>query len=170
VAVLPARETETNGKTIRQLMALHTEDKRCASCHQRFDPLGLAMEGFDPVGRSRARDLAGRPVDNVVHLPSGKEAKGVPEFGQYLSANRKKDFTKTLCSKFLGYALGRSLQLSDAPLLERMQAELPRNGDRLSTLFELVALSPQFRNQRCQDFTLSRFKPEGRPETKGGSE
>src|ERR1700727_1958979 len=43
VAVLPAKETDTNGKTIRQLLALHTQDVSCARCHVRFDPVGLAM-------------------------------------------------------------------------------------------------------------------------------
>ena len=42
----------------------------------------------------------------------------MPEFGGYLATHRKADFTTTLCQKFLGYALGRSLQLSDQPLLE----------------------------------------------------
>ena len=160
VAVLPAKETDTNGKTIRELMKLHVEDAKCARCHQRFDPVGLAMEGFDPIGRGRAKDLAGRPVDNVVKLPSGKEARGLPEFGEYLAANRRQDFTKTLCHKFLGYALGRSLQLSDQPLLDKMQATLDQHDYQLSTLFELVTSSPQFRNQRCKDFTPTKFQAE----------
>lgn len=157
VAVLPAKETDGN-KTVRQLLKLHVEDMKCASCHQRFDPVGLAMEGFDPIGRSRAKDLAGRPVDTVVQLPSGEEARGVPEFGAYLAKLRAADFTKTLCQKFLGYALGRSLQLSDQPLLDKMQAALAATDYKMSTLFELVATSPQFRNQRCQDFTPSRYQ------------
>ena len=53
VAVLPAKETETDGKTIRQLLAMHTEVETCARCHRRFDPIGLSMEGFDPIGKSR---------------------------------------------------------------------------------------------------------------------
>jgi len=160
VAVLPAKESDTEGKTIRQLMVMHTTDMKCAACHQRFDPVGLSMEGFDPIGRSRTKDLAGRPVDNVVKLPTGKEARGVPEFAAYLVDKRTQDFTHTLCQKFLGYALGRSLQLSDQPLLEKMEADLAANEYHLSRLFELVAVSPQFRNQRCRDFTPSRFKPE----------
>ena len=120
VAVLPAKETDTEGKTIRQLLALHTDDSRCARCHVRFDPVGLSMEGFDPIGRTRSKDLAGRPIDNVVQLPSGAEARGVPEFGKYLALHRRADFTKTLNGKLLGYALGRSLQLSDQPLLDEM--------------------------------------------------
>jgi hypothetical protein len=159
VAVLPAKETDSK-QTIRQLMKLHVEDAKCARCHVRFDPVGLSMEGFDPIGRSRAKDLAGRPVDNVVSLPTGKEAKGVPEFGEYLAKNRKLDFEKTLCQKFLGYALGRSLQLSDQPLLDAMQSALTANDDKLSALFELVAASPQFRNHRCKDFTLTKYKAE----------
>lgn len=159
VAVLPAKETDTNGKTIRQLMKLHVDDMKCAQCHQRFDPVGLAMEGFDPIGRTRAKDLAGRAIDNVVQLPSGKEARGVPEFGEYLAKHRRAEFAKTLSQKFLGYALGRSLQLSDQPLLDQMNATLA-NDDKLSTLFGLVATSPQFRNQRCKDFTPSKFKAE----------
>jgi hypothetical protein len=135
---------------------------KCARCHQRFDPIGLSMEGFDPIGRSRLKDLAGRPVDNLVQLPSGKEARGVPEFGEYLAKHRGQDFAKTLTHKFLGYALGRSLQLSDEPLLEQMQASLEKDG-KLSVLFELVASSPQFRTQRCQNFTPTRFKTEPLP-------
>ncbi len=157
VAVLPAKETDTNGKTIRQLLALHTDDNKCARCHVRFDPVGLSMEGFDPIGRTRTKDLAGRPVDNVVHLPSGKEARGVPEFAKHLVMSRKGEFNKTLSQKFLGYALGRSLQLSDHDLLDAMQASLKANDDRLPALFETVITSPQFLNQRCRDFSVSAF-------------
>jgi hypothetical protein len=158
VAVLPAKETDTNGKTIRELMRLHVADAKCAACHQRFDSIGLAMEGFDPIGRSRAKDLAGRPIDNAVSLPSGKTTRGIPEFGDWLAQNRRKEFATTLCHKFLGYALGRSLQLSDQPLLDEMQAALDKNGYKLPALFELVAASPQFRTQRCKDFSLDKFK------------
>jgi hypothetical protein len=159
VAVLPAKETDTKGKTIRELMKLHVEDSKCAGCHQRFDPIGLAMEGFDPIGRTRLKDLAGRAIDNVVSLPSGKQTRGVPEFGDYLVSARKQEFARTLCQKFLGYALGRSLQLSDQPLLETMQTELEKNDYKLSVLFDVVARSPQFRTQRCKDFNPIKFLP-----------
>lgn len=157
VAVLPAKESDTGGKTIRELLKLHVEDPKCASCHQRFDPVGLAMEGFDPIGKLRAKDLAGRAIDNAVALPDGKVAKGVPEFGVYLAKERKAEFTRTLCQKFLGYALGRSLQLSDQVLLERMESELAKNDYKLSVLFDVVVNSPQFRTQRCKDFNQTKF-------------
>ncbi|MGE0606179.1 MAG: DUF1592 domain-containing protein [Pirellulales bacterium] len=157
VPPLPAKETETDGQTIRQLLAMHTEAAMCARCHQRFDPVGLAMEGFDPIGKCRQADLAGRPVDNVVPLPDGQEARGIPQFLQHLQASRNEDFLRTLCHKFLGYALGRSLQLSDHALLDEMQSNLQRDGNRFATLFETVINSPQFRQQRCRDFTQAGF-------------
>lgn len=149
VAVLPAKETDTNGKTIRQLLALHTEDVKCARCHVRFDPIGLAMEGFDSIGRSRAKDLAGRTIDNAVKLPSGEDARGVSEFSEYLAKHRRDDFTRTLNRKLLGYALGRSLQLSDLVLLEKMETTLHESDYRAVPLFEAVVTSPVFRNKRA---------------------
>ncbi|MBL8865701.1 MAG: DUF1592 domain-containing protein [Planctomycetia bacterium] len=158
VAVLPAKETDTNGKTIRELLAAHVADAKCAKCHQRFDSYGLGMEGFDPTGRARSKDLAGRPVDDRVRWPDGTETRGTPAFADRVAASRLDEFTDTLCRKFLGYALGRSLLLSDQPLLDRMRAELGANGYRLAPLFELVATSPQFRQQRGRDFSAARYR------------
>ena len=163
VPVLPAKETDVKGKSIRELLALHTDNASCARCHQRFDSVGLSMEGFDAIGKSRTKDLAGRPIDNLVRLPTGQAAHGIPEFSKYLVAERKHEFTHTLCRKFLGFALGRSLELSDKALVEKMQTELEKNDYRFTSLFESVVMSPQFRNQRGKDYTpaLSKTDPSG---------
>ena len=117
-------------------------------CHTHFDSLGMALEGFDPVGRARTQDLAGRPVDDVAVFPSGQSAKGIPGLIEYIEQHRRQDFVRTLCRKFLGYALGRSVLLSDQPLLMEMEAALEKNDDRFSVLFATVVRSPQFRKQR----------------------
>ena len=156
--MLPAKETDTNGKTIRQLLALHTEDANVR-------PLPPAVRSGRPGdGRLRPdrpdahKDLAGRPVDNVVSLAV---RQGGPRRARVLrniwQPTARRSSRKTLCHKFLGYALGRSLQLSDQALLEQMQAELDTNDYRFPALFELVATSPQFRNQRAQGLTSTRL-------------
>ena len=165
VVALPAKETDTGGKTIRELLALHVEDEKCSRCHVRFDAVGLAMEGFDAIGKRRLKDLAGRPVDNVVLLPNGDEARGVPAFASYLASARRDDFLHTLNRKLLGYALGRSLQLSDEPLLAEMHAVQNRQNDRLLPLIETIVLSPQFRNQRCRDFSVAQFRQQNQKAT-----
>ena len=154
VAELPADEKSTL-KTIRELMADHTANARCAMCHVHFDSLGIAMEGFDPIGRRRSKDLAGRPVDDIAQFPGGETGSGIPGLIQYIEKNRIRDFVRTLCRKFLGYALGRSVMLSDSMLLEQMDEALQKNDYRFSVLFETVVTSPQFRNQRGRDFSVT---------------
>ena len=100
----------------------------------------------------RAEDLAGRPIDNVAMLPNGKSAKGIPDLIEYIEQHRRQDFVETFCRKFLGYALGRSVALSDQPLLDEMEAALEKNDYRFSVLFETVVKSPQFRKARGGGF------------------
>ena len=53
---VPAVEPDIRGATsMRELLALHTKSATCASCHARFDPVGLALENFDVMGRWRTR-------------------------------------------------------------------------------------------------------------------
>jgi len=159
VAALPAKEKEAS-KTIRELLADHAANARCAICHTHFDGLGLAMEGFDPIGRARTKDLAGRAIDNRAALPGGLNAKGVPELIAYLDQHRRQDFVRHFCRKFLGYALGRSVLLSDQPLLDEMQAALAKQDYRFSVLVEKVVTSPQFRTQRGRDFVANDTHPQ----------
>ena len=151
VAELPSSEKDAP-RTIRDLLAAHVADTKCAMCHKHFDSLGLAMESFDPIGRFRIMDGAGRAIEKVAEFPNGKRAEGIPGLIRYIEQERHQDFVRTLCRKFLGYALGRSVLLSDQPLLNEMEQLLAKNDDRFSVLFEAVILSPQFRNQRGRDF------------------
>lgn len=151
VAELPPGEKEAK-KTIRELIVEHTANPRCAMCHVHFDQFGMALEGFDSVGRARKKDLGGRAIDDLAVLPGGHEARGVPGLIDYVAARRKQDFVRTLNRKLLGYALGRSVTLSDHTLLSEMEAALATHGDKFSALFETVVKSPQFRMQRARDF------------------
>jgi mono/diheme cytochrome c family protein len=133
---------------LRQMLAKHRENPSCAGCHARFDGFGLAFEGYGPVGEQRKKDLAGRPVDSKADFPGGKQGDGVDSLVEYIRGHREKDFINNLCRKFLAYSLGRSLELSDEPLLDDMRAKLGSRGNRFSALIESVVLSPQFRKQR----------------------
>ncbi len=58
---------------------------------------------------------------------------------------------RQFCRKFLGYALGRGIQLSDHPLLEEMEQTLKKNDYRFSAVLETVVGSRQFREIRGKD-------------------
>jgi hypothetical protein len=152
VPELPKTEKES-AKTIREMLAQHTTNAQCAMCHVHFDGLGLTLEGFDAIGRSRKKDLAGREVQVVGRLPGDKTVEGIAGLIDYIEKHRRQDFERNLCRKVLGYALGRSVLLSDQPLLEAMEKKLQAER-RFSVLFETVVMSPQFRRQRGRDYAV----------------
>ncbi|HSP67705.1 MAG TPA: DUF1592 domain-containing protein, partial [Bryobacteraceae bacterium] len=133
---------------LRDMLAKHRENPACASCHARFDTFGLALENYGPVGERREKDLAGRPVDTDAVLPGGVHASGFADVQTYIRQHRENDYLDNLCRKLLSFALGRSLVISDDPLIERMRAQLEANAYRFSSLVESIVTSPQFLNIR----------------------
>ena len=75
VPELPSDEAKSD-LPLRDMLAKHRANPVCASCHARFDSFGLAFEGYGPVGESRTKDLAGRPVDANAVFPGGSEGAG----------------------------------------------------------------------------------------------
>lgn len=133
---------------LRDMLARHRENPACSSCHARFDSFGLTFEGYGPVGETRTKDLAGRAVDTQAVFPGGSQGTGLAGLQRYIRANRENDFLDNLSRKMLVYALGRSLILSDEPLVQRMNAKLAANKYRFGALVETIVASPQFLKTR----------------------
>lgn len=133
---------------LRDMLARHRANATCAACHARFDSLGLAFEGYGPIGERRTKDLAGRPVDPHAEFPGGSQGTGLEGVLAYIREHRQQDFTDNLCRKLLAYSLGRSLMLSDEPAVESMKSALAANGYRFAPLVEAIVTSPQFVNKR----------------------
>lgn len=148
VPQLPEDETAIEGLTVRQLVQKHTSDPRCSGCHQKIDPFGYALEGFDAIGRLRTLDLANRPIDTKTKTPDGRPIEGLAGLRDYLTKTKRPVVVRQFCRKLLGYALGRSVRLSDEPLLAEMQQKLARNDYRFSVAVDLIVQSRQFREIR----------------------
>jgi len=133
---------------LRDVLVKHRENPVCASCHARFDSVGLAFEGYGPIGEKRSKDLAGHPVDTQAVFPGGSQGTGFEGVETYIREHRQQDFLGNLERKLLAYSLGRSLMLSDEPTVERMTAALAANGYRFTPLVETIVTSPQFLNKR----------------------
>jgi hypothetical protein len=149
VPELPADEAKTGDLTLPQLLAQHRDNSSCASCHDRFDSIGLAFEAYGPVGERRAADLAGRPVQTQIIFPDiAGEGAGLEGLRAYLHDHREAEFIDNVCRKLLSYALGRGLMLSDEPLIEDMQRRLVENDHKFRSLIEMIVTSPQFLTMR----------------------
>ncbi len=129
-------------------LARHRDDPSCAGCHERFDGIGLAFEGYGPVGERRVQDLGGRPVQNYSRFPGGSEGTGLEGLKTYLREHRQEEFVENFTRKLFSYALGRSLILSDYPVIEEMLENLHERDDRMLAVIEKIVTSPQFLNKR----------------------
>lgn len=128
----------------RQLIERHSRDANCMGCHKRIAPFGFDLEGFDAIGRARRAD-----TKTVFH--DGTVLDGSTDLRDYLLTKRRDDFTRQFCRKVLGYALGRTVELSKKPLIEQMI----KSDLRFGTLVEIIVNNSQFRGMRRNDFALT---------------
>jgi mono/diheme cytochrome c family protein len=147
--VPPLKENGSGGsaRTMRELMAEHRSNAVCAACHRSIDPLGLALENFDAVGRWRTRGEDGTAVDASGSMPGGETFDGVDGLRQALLA-RPEVFVGTLAEKLLTYALGRGVTYSDAPAVRAIGRQAAQDGYRFSSLVGAIVRSAPFQMRR----------------------
>jgi len=144
VPALPAMKKLETAPTMRAVLAQHRADKACAACHNIMDPIGLALENFDWMGRWRDREPNGQPVNARAEMASGEKFEGADGLRKVL-LERKEEFLRQLASKALGYAIGRGMQDGDQCTIQRMVDHLGQDGFRARTLIRDVVLSKPFR-------------------------
>jgi len=135
--------------TLREMLEVHRAQPICASCHERFDPLGLALEQFNAMGQYRSEEQ-GLPIDASGSLITGESFQGIRDLKQILVTSRRLDYYRCLVEKFLMYSLGRGLEDVDEWTVEQIVGELERSGGRASVLLEQVVNSAPFQRMRWQ--------------------
>ena len=162
---IPAVEPDIRGaKTIRELIAQHTKSKTCATCHAKFDPVGLALENFDNLGAWRTSyrgtsdgeritgiDRAGHDfaftlaakVDASGQLADGRRFANVHDL-KALFADNQRQLARNLLHQFTLYATGTPVQFSDRRDIEAMLDACAQDGYRVRDLVHALVQSPIF--------------------------
>ena len=133
-------------KTIREQLNKHRNVEACADCHRKIDPLGFALEHFDPIGSFRADYREGRKrlkIDASGQLPSGEEFKDDVDFKKIL-LKRKHQFIHTLTEKLLIYATGRKMTFKDKKAIDQIVENVGKKNNSLKEIVLEVALSEIF--------------------------
>ena len=143
-----AEPSATVPESVRERLEAHRANPVCASCHAPMDPLGLALEPFDAIGKRRSHD-GQRVIDPSATLPDGSTLNGPASVSQHVLA-RPEQFVAALTEKLLTYALGRGLEPYDAPVVR----EIVRNADsdeyRWSSLVMGIVDSVPFQMKRSR--------------------
>ena len=166
---IPGVEPDIRGsESLRDLLAKHRSMESCRGCHAKFDPLGFALESFNPIGgfRDHYRSLGntkypkvdrfvkgrgvqyrqGPKVDASGNFEDGVKFAGFTEFQSHL-ARQPENLTRALTKKLLTFATGRELGFSDRAEVERIVKESARNGYRVQDLIHLVVASRIFQSK-----------------------
>jgi hypothetical protein len=144
-AVVPPLEpVADDGKprSIREQMVQHRASPVCASCHKLMDPIGLALENFDAIGRYRTSDVAG-PIDATGDLLDGTHVDGVVQLRQAL-LKRPEVFVGAMTEKLLTYAIHRGVEAPDMPTVRAIVRDMSKQDYRFSSLVMGIVKSPAF--------------------------
>ncbi|MEK6235034.1 MAG: DUF1588 domain-containing protein, partial [Planctomycetales bacterium] len=137
---------EAKGLTLRQRLKQHQVNQSCASCHAKIDPLGFALENFDAIGRWRDKYRSGLPIDASGELFGKAKFQDVVGLKDAL-LDHPEWFTRAFSEHLLSYALGRGLQISDGPAIDRVVRNALADRGRFSTIVLQIISSHPFRHK-----------------------
>jgi hypothetical protein len=134
-------------KTLRARLESHRSKPGCNQCHGVIDPIGLAMENYDAIGRWRDKDVeANAPIDAKTVLPNGRPVDGPSELREALFGGRDL-FVRAFTEKLMMYAVGRELEYFDMPQVRAVVRRAATQDYRLSAIVSGIVTSDAFRMQ-----------------------
>lgn len=146
--------------SVRTLVEIHQKKAQCASCHARFDFIGLGLENFDAIGMWRDEELVTEaehfsnlknprtkrklyPVDASGELPNGETFEDVHGLKASLM-KEERTVARSVFEGLLCYALGRDLSFTDLPLIDAVLDDLEADQYPVRELVKRVVTSEPF--------------------------
>ena len=135
--------------TFRERFEAHRENATCARCHEKIDPIGFALDGYDRNGRYLLASYHKRgnqpPIDTSGKLPSGEKFEDFQGLKSILLSKKREQIVRHLSSQVLSYALCRKLGRGDQPVIEEITRKVTLENSTWRELLIEVANSPPFR-------------------------
>jgi hypothetical protein len=146
-----ATENKDSGRILpmREALAQHRANPACAGCHAAMDPIGFALDNFDALGRWRTVDASGVTIDPSGVLPDGTRFEGAAGLREILLSHPER-FVSTLTENLLGYALGRSLEHFDQPVVRSIVRNSAAREYHFSELIFGVVNSMPFQTRKAE--------------------
>jgi mono/diheme cytochrome c family protein len=138
-------------RTLRARLESHRSKPGCNQCHGVIDPVGLAMENYDAIGRWRDHDgEANAAIDAKTVLPNGRPVDGPSELRDALFGGGDL-FVRAFSEKLMMYAVGRELEYFDMPQVRTVVRRAAAQDYRLSAIVSGIVASDAFRMQGVKD-------------------
>jgi hypothetical protein len=137
--------TKLVGNTVRERLEMHRANPTCATCHAMMDPIGLALENFDLVGRWRDEE-DGHAINARSEMTDGTPLASPADLRRALQS-RGDAFVTALTERLMTYALGRELEYYDAPIVRAAIRTARLQGTTLPALIQAIVASDSFQKR-----------------------
>ncbi|MYB54296.1 MAG: DUF1585 domain-containing protein, partial [Acidobacteriia bacterium] len=134
--------------TLREIFEQHRSNPDCSACHAKLDPLGFALENYGPTGVWRDTYDNGREVDSAGLLFGRYEFDNIVEFKDAILAEKDR-FARAFAAHLMAFALGRAVEASDQPALDRIVRETAPEGFRIQDMIRQIVLSEPFQRKHA---------------------
>ena len=146
--VPPLDENPGKAKSMRDRMEEHRKSPACSGCHKLMDPIGLALENFDGIGRWRTVDN-GAIIDPASQLADGTNIAGPVALRQAL-LRRPDMFARNMTEMLLSYGIGHGIEYYDMPFVRAIVKDAERSGYTFSSLVLGIVKSAPFQSRRSE--------------------
>jgi hypothetical protein len=130
-------------QTVRARLEEHRKNPTCAGCHKFMDPIGFALENYDPIGAWRGFD-SGAPIDSKGKLFDGTPLDGPASLRRALMAHSDA-FIGTFTESLFAYGMGRVLRPTDMPVVRSIEAYAGAHQNHFSSFVMGIVNSAPFR-------------------------
>jgi hypothetical protein len=144
--VPPLNEAPEGSLSMRERMAQHRSNPVCANCHKLMDPIGLALENFDAIGRWRTAD-GEASIDPSDTMYNGIKVNGPASLRQVILSHPDQ-FVRTMTEMLMTYGTGRGLEYYDMPTIRSIVKDAARSNYRFSSLVLGVVKSAPFQMKK----------------------
>jgi hypothetical protein len=141
------KEFSDHQPTLRETLEMHRSKPLCSSCHNRMDPLGLALENFNALGMWRDSER-GAAIDAAGKLISGETFQDIREVKQAIVNRHRLDFYRCLTEKLMTFAIGRGTEYYDTETVDRVVDRLDKQDGHFSALLMGLIESAPFQRTR----------------------
>ena len=146
--VPPLDENPGKAKSMRDRMDEHRKSPACSGCHKLMDPIGLALENFDGIGRWRTTDN-GAIIDAASQLADGTPIDGPAALRRAILRNPDM-FVRNMTEMLLSYGIGHGIEYYDMPFVRAIVRDAQRSGYTFSSLVLGIVKSPPFQTRRSE--------------------
>ncbi len=134
----------TPNTTARERFAQHDASAVCAACHTYMDPIGLAFEDYDGIGRWRTTE-GGMPID-VSGMLKGTDVDGpftgVVQLAQKLASSQQ--VAACAVKQLFRFGFGRYETPEDAPTLAQLASTFQTSQQKIVELLVAMTQVPAF--------------------------